>query len=71
MSRLVLLSVAAFVLGLTVVTSPALAAGRVVCDVTACIAYCQKLNPSAGASHTCASNCAITVDEHKKKGQCK
>jgi hypothetical protein len=47
---------------------PALAVN---CDVNACIAACQKNNPQGGAGRTCNSGCGLTIQERKKKGQCK
>jgi hypothetical protein len=44
---------------------------KVNCDVNACISYCQKRNPQGGAGQTCNSGCMITMEERKKKGQCK
>jgi len=59
-----------FVFGLTeaFAPSPALAVN---CDLNACISTCQKRNPQGGAGRVCNSNCAITMEERKKKGQCK
>jgi hypothetical protein len=47
---------------------PALAVN---CDVNACIAACQKKNPQGAAGRTCNSGCGLTIQERKKKGQCK
>ena len=51
--------------------SAAFAAPAVNCDLNACISICQKRNPQGGAGRVCNSNCAITMEERKKKGQCK
>ena len=51
--------------------SAASAAPAANCDVNACIAICQKRNPQGGAGQVCNSNCMITIEERKKKGQCK
>ena len=51
--------------------SAASAAPAINCDVNACIAYCQKRNPQGGAGQACNSNCMITIEERKKKWQCK
>ena len=61
-----------FVYGLSIVFAPrpALAAG-VVCDVNVCISACQKRFPQGGAGQACTSGCLQTIDQRKKKGQCK
>jgi hypothetical protein len=64
-----ILSCAAFIAGLTATfPAPALAVN---CDLNACISICQKRSPQGGAGRVCNSNCAITMDERKKKGECK
>jgi hypothetical protein len=60
---------ATFVIGLT--TTFAAPASAAVCDLNACVSICQKRNPQGGASRACNSYCAITIDQNKKKGQCK
>jgi hypothetical protein len=64
------LSFTVFVFGLTAAfaPSPALAVN---CDVNACINICQKRNPQGAAGRVCNSSCMITMEERKKKGQCK
>jgi hypothetical protein len=47
---------------------PALAAN---CDANACISACQKRSPNFGAGQGCTSWCLQTMEERKKKGQCK
>lgn len=68
--RLSLASFAVFIFGLTPLAQAAPAA-KVNCDLNACISYCQKRNPQGGAGQACNSGCMITMDERKKKGQCK
>jgi hypothetical protein len=59
-----------FLFGLSIVFAPrpALAAN---CDANACISVCQKKNPQWGAGQGCTSWCLQTMEERKKKGQCK
>ena len=54
-----------------VTTTLAEAAPKVNCDVNACISYCQKRNPQGASGQACNSGCMITMEERKKKGQCK
>jgi len=61
---------AMFVYALSIVFAPAALAAGVVCDVSACISYCQKQGPSWGAGHGCTSYCLQTIDERKKAGKC-
>ena len=61
---------ALIVYGFSIVFTPP-APAAVNCDVNACISYCQKRNPQGGAGQTCNSGCMITMEERKKKGQCK
>jgi hypothetical protein len=72
MSRRVSLALlsTAFIVGLAT-TFPSPLRAAVNCDVNACINACQKRNPQGGAGRVCNSNCMITIDERKKKGQCK
>jgi hypothetical protein len=72
MSRLsIAMLSASFVVGFTAISAAPALAASVNCDLNACIAYCQKRNPQGGAGRVCNSNCAITMEERKKKGQCK
>lgn len=57
-----------FIFGLTTALAEA---GKVNCDVNACISYCQKRNPQGASGQACNSGCMITMEERKKKGQCK
>ena len=69
--RLLLASFAAILICSSSIPLAPQALARTVCDVNACIAYCQKNNPQGGAGRTCNSSCMITVDQNKKKGLCK
>jgi hypothetical protein len=60
---------AMLVYGLSVVFAPPALA--VNCDLNTCISICQKNNPQGGAGRACTSGCALTIEERKKKGQCK
>jgi hypothetical protein len=55
----------------TTVTLADSSLAKAVCDVNACISYCQKSGPQAGLGNYCSRNCLITVDGNKKKGLCK
>jgi hypothetical protein len=59
-----------FIFGLTATfAAPALAVN---CDVNACISLCQKRGgPHAAVGNVCNSNCQLTIEARKKKGQCK
>jgi hypothetical protein len=59
-----------FVLGLSGAFAPR-PARAVNCDANACISACQKRGPSFGAGQGCTSWCLQTMEERKKKGQCK
>jgi hypothetical protein len=63
---------AMFVYGLSVTFAPpALAAGAAACEISACIAYCEKRGPQAALGNYCSRNCLITIDQNKKAGKCK
>jgi hypothetical protein len=68
MTRLFLASLVALFVGLFVASSPVQAVN---CDVNVCITACQKSNPQGGAGRTCTSSCMLTIEDRKKKGQCK
>jgi len=71
MSRLLLALLSTFIiLGLTAAFAPPALA--VNCDVNACISLCQKRGgPKASAGNVCNSNCQLTIEARRKKGQCK
>jgi hypothetical protein len=59
----------AFVFGSIAAFAPSALA--VNCDVNACISVCQKRNPQGAAGRVCNSSCMLTIEDRKKKGQCK
>jgi hypothetical protein len=71
MSRRLLLALLStvFIFGFTAACAPPALA--VNCDLNACISVCQKRNPQGAAGRVCNSNCMLTMEERKKKGQCK
>jgi hypothetical protein len=62
---------AMFVYGISIVSSPPALAAGVNCDANVCISRCQKAGPQFGAGQGCVSFCLQTMEERKKKGQCK
>jgi hypothetical protein len=58
-----------FVLGLSGAFAPP-AVAAVNCDVGKCISICSK-GKVGTALQGCSSSCQLTIEERKKKGQCK
>ena len=57
------------VYGLSIMFAPSTMAAK--CDANACISACQKNHPQGGAGQACTSWCLQTMEDRKKKGQCK